>query len=184
MACGGQGSRLELMSIYRLPSTALPAAHQQHPIPTDGDADPSGNSGHGQRRSPRATGHHRRSARRGLAAEASSAAAARGGWGTRTPGLRAGSGSMPMTIWTSRYLAILATRPSWPTATTMSSGQTGTGAGRHARPSRGASPRGWRQRCAGASLYGGAAATSTSEQRLGWGYPGQPGSSNVTPKSR
>jgi hypothetical protein len=38
------------MSICRLPSTALPAAHQQHPIPTDGDAGPSGNPGHGQRR--------------------------------------------------------------------------------------------------------------------------------------
>ena len=42
---------------------------------------------------------------------------------TSTPALRPGSGSTPITGCPSRYLATLATRPSCPTATTMSSGR-------------------------------------------------------------
>ena len=45
-----------------------------------------------------------------------------GGCRTSTPGLRPGSGSMPITGWPSRYFATLATSPSWPTTTTTSSG--------------------------------------------------------------
>ncbi len=59
---------------------------------------------------------------RTMAAGNSSSPAATGNSGTRTPGLTSGSGLIPRTGWPSRYFARLATRPSWPTATTMSSG--------------------------------------------------------------
>src|SRR5436305_11541240 len=56
------------------------------------------------------------------AGSASSRPTAVAGCRTSTPGLRPGSGLIPMTGCPSRYLATLATSPSWPTATTMSSG--------------------------------------------------------------
>lgn len=52
------------------------------------------------------------SRRVGLTAVVRRVAIASGGWATSTPGLRPGSGLMPMTGWPSRYLATLATSPS------------------------------------------------------------------------